>query len=335
MHCRSPHFDKPDYSLLRNFDWAGFLAMAGFLGALQYVLEEGPRNYWFEDQSVLTLTVISAVSAVAFFWRVLTAQYPIVDLKAFTNRNYAVGSLFNFTLGTALYGLTYLYPVYLAQIRGYNALMIGETMFVTGVMMFATAPIVGRLVGKVDPRFLIITGFISFGTGTWLMSHVTNQWDFWELFFPQIFRGFGLMMAMIPINNIALGTLPPERVKDASAVFNLTRNLGGAVGLASLNTLLIDRTDLHFARLQESLNWTRQPALEALSGMTARFRDFGGDAGQMALKQLSGLLRREATVMAFADIFLLFTVMFTALVFLAMIIRRADPAAAAAPSESH
>jgi MFS transporter, DHA2 family, multidrug resistance protein len=329
-------FDEPDYSLLKTFDWTGFLAMAGFLGALQYVLEEGPRNDWFEDQAVLILAIVSAVSAVAFFWRVLTARFPIVDLRAFTNRNYSIGSLFNFTLGTALYGLTYLYPVYLAQIRGYNALMIGETMFVTGLAMFVTAPIVGRLVGRVDPRFVIIAGFVSFGAGTWLMSHVTHDWDFWELLWPQIFRGFGLMMAMIPINNIALGTLPPERVKDASAVFNLTRNLGGAVGLASLNTLLIDRTDLHFARLQESLNWARQPAVETLQGMTARLREFGGDAGQMALQQLSNLVHREATVMAFGDIFLLFTVMFACLTVMAMVIRRPDPVGAAAPAqESH
>jgi DHA2 family multidrug resistance protein len=329
-------FDEPDFGLLRHFDWTGFFAMAGFLGALQYILEEGPRNDWFDDRAVLAFAIISAVSAVAFFWRVLTTQYPIVDLKAFTNRNYAVGTLFNFILGTALYGLTYLYPVYLAQIRGYNALMIGETMFITGLTMFATAPIVGRLVGRVDPRFIMIVGFVSFGIGTWWMSYLTNEWDFWELFWPQILRGFGLMMAMIPINNVSLGTLSPERVKDASAVFNLTRNLGGAVGLASLNTLLSHRTDLHVARLQESVNWARQPAMEALQGMTARFRDFGAAADPMALKQLSNLVHREAVVMAFADIFLLFTALFACLAIMAIIIRRPEQPSTAAPAqESH
>ena len=329
-------FDKPDFGLLRHFDWTGFIAMAGFLGALQYILEEGPRNDWFDDRGVLGFAVISAVAAVIFFWRVLSTEHPIVDLRAFSNRNYAVGSLFNFILGTALYGLTYLYPVYLAQIRGHNALMIGETLFVTGIAMFVTAPIVGRLVGRVDPRFIMMVGFVSFGIGTWQMSYLTNEWDFWELFWPQIFRGFGLMMAMIPINNVALGTLAPERVKDAAAVFNLTRNLGGAVGLASLNTLLTHRTDLHFARLQESLNWARQPAVEALQGMTARFRDFGAAAEPMALKQLSGLLHREAVVMAFADIFMLFTALFACLVIMAIIIRRPEQPGAAAPAqESH
>src|SRR5262249_14369657 len=154
-------------------------------------------------------------------------------------------------MGIGLYGLTYLYPVYLAAIRGYDSLMIGETMFVTGLVMFLTAPLVGRLVGKVDPRILLFVGFVSFGIGTWWASFITHDWDFWELFWPQVFRGFGLMMAMIPVNNISLGTLSPDRVKNASGLFNLTRNLGGAVGLAALNTMLNDRTDLHIARLHE------------------------------------------------------------------------------------
>src|SRR5437016_1524577 len=138
-------FDKPDLRLLEHFDWWGLLSMAGFLGALEYVLEEGPRNDWLQDDTIALFAAISAVSAVAFFTRVLTARQPIVDLTAFANRNFALGSLFYFVHGLGLYGLTYLYPVYLAQIRGYNALMIGETMFVSGLAMFLTAPLAGRL----------------------------------------------------------------------------------------------------------------------------------------------------------------------------------------------
>ena len=127
--------------------------MAGFLGALEYVLEEGPRNDWFDDETITLLAIVSALSAVVFFARVLTAREPIVDLRAFANRNFAVGSLFSFVLGIGLYGLTYLYPVYLAQVRGYDALMIGDTMFVSGLAMFLTAPIAGQLSQKLDPRY--------------------------------------------------------------------------------------------------------------------------------------------------------------------------------------
>ena len=144
-------FDQPDWSLFGNFDWLGLLSMAGFLGALEYVLEEGPRNDWFGDDSVLLLAWVSGLSAVIFFARVLTASRPIVDLRAFADRNFGLGSLFSFVLGIGLYGLTYLYPLYLAQVRGYNALMIGETLFVSGAAMFLTAPVAGRLSTKVGP----------------------------------------------------------------------------------------------------------------------------------------------------------------------------------------
>mgnify|MGYP001028192309 CR=1 FL=1 len=310
-------FDEPDWSLLRSFDWVGFLAMAGFLGALEYVLEEGPRNDWFGDQSVLLMAWVSGISAVVFFVRVLTYREPIVDLRAFTDRNFGLGSLFSFVMGIGLYGLTYLYPLYL------------ETVFVSGVAMFLTAPIAGRLSTKLDPRFMLIAGFLFFALGTFWLTYLTKDWDFWELFWPQVFRGVGLMLAIVPINNIALGTLPPERLKNASGLYNLMRNLGGAVGLAALTTILNNRTDLHLARLHESITWSRQPALETLNNLTQRFSSFGSDAQAMALKQLNQIVHRQGVVMAFADVFLVLTFLFMSLAVLALIMKR--PPAAAAP----
>jgi DHA2 family multidrug resistance protein len=324
-------FDKPDYALLDHFDWWGLIAMAGFLGALEYVLEEGPRYYWLEDETIAFLAILSALSAAAFFYRVFTARVPIVDLRAFSNRNFTIGSMFSFVLGIGLYGLTYLYPVYLAQVRGYNSLMIGETMFVSGVAMFLTAPIVGRLAAKYDPRFLLMGGFLLFAFGTFQMQFVTKDWDFWELFWPQIFRGVGLMCAMIPVTNTALGTLPPDRVKNASGLFNLMRNLGGAIGLAAINTILNDRMDLHLTRLHDAANWSRGPATDMLTNLTTRFHDFGSNAQLMALKEMSLIVRREATVMSFSDVFLLMTILFVALAALGLVMKRpAAPAGAGA-----
>jgi len=320
-------FDKPDYSLLDHFDWCGLLSMAGFLGALEYVLEEGPRHDWFEEDAIFYAAIVSALSAAAFFWRVLTAKSPIVDLRAFANRNFALGSLFSFVLGIGLYGLTYLYPLYLAQVRGYNALMIGETLFVSGLAMFAVAPIVGKLSAKYDPRFMLITGFLLFALGTYQVHYLTKDWDFWELFWPQIFRGIGLMAAIVPVTNVALGTLPPDRIKNASGLFNLTRNLGGAIGLAALTTLLNDRMDLHLARLHDQSNWSRGPANDMLATLTARFHDFGSSAPLMALKEMSLMARQQATVMSFADVFLMMTVLFVALAVLGLVMKR--PAAVA------
>jgi DHA2 family multidrug resistance protein len=324
-------FDKPDYSLLDNFDWWGLISMAGFLGALEYVLEEGPRYDWFDDDTIFTFAVVSALSAVVFFARVLTARAPIVDLRAFTNRNFALGSLFSFVLGIGLYGLTYIYPLYLAQVRGYDARMIGETMFVSGLAMFATAPVAGQLVQRIDPRYVLMTGFLLFAFGTWQMTYVTSDWDFRELLWPQIFRGIGLMLSIVPVTNTALGTLPPDRVKNASGLFNLTRNLGGAIGLAAINTQLNDRMDLHLTRLHEQVTWSRVPALETLDNITQRFQ--GSDAQLMGLKQMMGLVRQQASVMSFADVFLMLTTLFVALAAAGVVMKR--PVPAAAPAEAH
>ena len=318
-------FDKPDLALLDHFDWYGLFAMAGFLGSLEYVLEEGPRNDWFEDGTIALFSVVSAVSAAVFFARVLTARVPIVDLRAFANRNFAVGSLFSFVLGIGLYGLTYLYPVYLAQIRGYDALMIGQTLFVSGVVMFVSAPIAGKLNEKFDPRYVLMSGFLFFALGTWQMTFVTQDWDFWELLWPQVFRGVGLMFAIIPVTNTALGTLAPDRMKNASGLFNLMRNLGGAIGLAAINTVFNNRMDLHLDRLHEAVNWASVPATETLAALTARFQ--GSDAPTMALKQMMGMARQQAAVMSYADVFLMLTVLFVALAAMGIIMKR--PAAPA------
>ena len=154
-------FDKPDFKLLEHFDWWGLLFMALFLGTLEYVLEEGARHEWLQDTSIAVSAAICAISAIAFFWRVLTAQEPIVDLTTFTDRNFGIGCLIALFIGVGLYGLTYMYPRYLAEVRGYSALMIGETMFVSGITMFLVAPIVGRLMTIVDMRLLIAAGVIT------------------------------------------------------------------------------------------------------------------------------------------------------------------------------
>ncbi len=319
-------FDKPDHSLLNNFDWWGLLSMAGFLGSLEYVLEEGPRYDWFDDRTITLLAIVAALSAVGFFARVLTARVPIVDLRAFLNRNFALGSLFSFVLGIGLYGLTYIYPVYLAQIRGYDSLMIGRTLFVSGLTMFICAPIAGQLSQRLDPRYLLMSGFVLFAIGTWQMTYVTSDWDFWELLWPQIFRGVGLMFSIVPVTNTALGTLTPERMKNASGLFNLMRNLGGAIGLAAINTVINDRMDLHLARLHEAVTWSRGPAVESLANLTAHFQ--GSDAHMMALKQMMAMVRRQAAVMSFADVFLMLTVLFFGLAALGIIMKRPAPAAA-------
>ncbi|MDE2363966.1 MAG: DHA2 family efflux MFS transporter permease subunit [Hyphomicrobiales bacterium] len=314
-------FDEPELGLLKGFDWAGLLSMAVFLGALEYVLEEGPSKSWFEEDVIVYAAIASALGALVFFWRSYVSRNPIVDLRIRSGSFWA-GSLFSFVLGIGLYGLTYIYPVYLARVRGDTALMIGETMFVTGMMQMISAPLVGRVMMTVDSRILLAIGFANFAISCWLMTDMTKDWDFWQMFVPQLFRGSSLMMCMVPINSIAMGALPPQEMKNASGLFNLTRNLGGAVGLAIINTFLNNRWDLHLARLHEQVSWSSDMAQQWLATFTAAFARLGSDAPLAATRQLAAYVRREALVMALSDVFLLIGVIFAAMLLLIPFVRR-------------
>ena len=169
---------------------------------------------------------------------------------------------------------------------------------------------------------MLAAGFVGFAAGTWLMSGLTNDWDFYELLLPQILRGVSLMICMVPINTIALGTLPPQRIKNASGLFNLTRNLGGAVGLAVINTMLNDRTDLHLQRLRETVTWGREAANETMATLQQGFQTFGSNAEAMATSRIVGMVRREALVLSFSDVFLALTVLFLLLATGVVLVRK-------------
>ena len=325
-------FDRPELSLLRRVDWTGLITLAAFLGSLEYVLEEGAGKDWFNDQTITSFSIVAIVSGIAFFWRALTAAEPIVDIGAFADRNFWTGSLFSFVLGVGLYGLTFLLPIFLARVRGYDAMEIGDTVYVAGAFMMLAAPLVGTLAQKVDPRLLIAFGLALFGLSCFQLVPLTKDWAYWELFVSQAMRGFAMMFCMVPSSVLALGTLPPERIKNASGLFNLTRNLGGAFGLAVLTTLLNKRMDLHVARLHEAVNWARSAATERLSTLTDGFSTaLGADASHQALSVMQNTVRREALVMAFSDVFLIVAVLFVAVVLLVPLARkpRADATAGA------
>ncbi|ATP12727.1 DHA2 family efflux MFS transporter permease subunit [Bartonella henselae] len=325
-------FDKADFSLMAKFDWLGLISMATFLGTLEYILEEGARHDWLQDTLVFNFFIIMILSAGVFFWRVLTTKEPIVDLSAFSNFNFSTAAIFSFMLGIGLYGLTYLYPVYLSQIRHYDALMIGETLFISGLAMFLAAPLAGFLSARIDARLMIAIGFSGFALGTWLASSITDDWDFWELFWPQVLRGVSIMLCMVPINDIAFGSLSQEHMKNASGLFNLTRNLGGAVGLAIISTLITKRADFHYERIAETIQQGSTQATEMLSKLTMYFKFATFDPQALALFQFLNMVRTQAMVMAFSDIFFIITIIFCILTFLTIFLKKIPPSTDIPPS---
>ena len=315
--------DKPEWSLLRHFDLSGLVLMALFLGCLQYALQEGPRWDWLSDDTIFAAVVVSSIASAFFFWRVLTYHQPIVDLRAFTNRNFALGSFYTFVVGTGMYGTTYLIPLFLAQVRGFSSLQIGETVVVTGLAQLAMSPISPLLARKMDLRLMLSIGIGLFAVAMYLTASLTNQAGFVELFVPQVVRGIALMMCYIPANIIALSSVPQDKLKNSAGLYNLTRDLGGAIILATIGTLMNSRQHFHWNRLIEDINPAR-PAVQHFLDMQSNRLDalVPGDTGRAAVKLLANLVQREALVLTYNDAIMLIGGLFVAALFMMPLVRR-------------
>ena len=318
-----------DPSLLRNIDLIGLAAMAAFLGSLEFVLEEGPKHGWLEDGLVFQTASLCAGAGVLFFWRALTAASPIVDLKVFGDRNFIVGCLVSVIAGVGLYGSVYLTPYFLGGVRGYDSIAIGKVMVVTGLAMFVAAPVVGTLQNKLDLRVLLGIGIALSAAGMWTNAQLTADSGFWEFALPQALRGVGLMACMIPMTGLALGTLAPERVQNASALFNLTRNLGGALGLAAINSMINSGVALHRSELASAVSAGHAdiPAWldETATGMAAHGV---ADPGTAALARLAALVERESLIMALNNVWVTMALAFALLLPLIVFTKGARPATA-------
>jgi MFS transporter, DHA2 family, multidrug resistance protein len=318
-------------ALLKRLDVVGLVGMAAFLGSLEYVLDEGPGHGWLSEPSVLTMSIVMVAGGVLFFWRAFTSDSPIVDLRVFSDRNFVIGCVVSVVAGVGLYGSVYMTPLFLAGVRNYSTIEVGKTMMVAGLAMFVTAPIVGRLQARLDLRILLGVGIGLTALGLWLNGRLTAESGFWEFATPQALRGAGLMACMIPMTGIALGTLPADRVQNASGVFNLMRNLGGAVGLAVIHTLLTSRQDLHRQELATVMSAGHGDVQAWLDQTAAGLSSAGApDPSGAALAQLAGLVEREAMVMAFNNVFVLLALAFAVVLPLILFTRAA--AAGAAPA---
>ncbi|MFL5268795.1 MAG: DHA2 family efflux MFS transporter permease subunit [Stellaceae bacterium] len=314
--------DKPELSLLRHFDLTGLLLMAVFLGCLQYALQEGPRWDWLSDDTIRSAVIVSSIAAAFFFWRVLTYRQPIVDLRAFTNRNFTLGAFYTFVVGTGMYGTTYLVPLFLAQVRGFSSLQIGETVVVTGLAQLAMSPISPFLARKMDLRLMLGIGIGLFAVSMYLTANLTNQTGFAELFVPQVVRGVALMMCYIPANIIALSSVPQDKLKNSAGLYNLTRDLGGAIALATIGTLMNDRLHFHWNRLIEDISPARGAVQHFLDTQAGRLDALvPGDTSRAAVRLLANLVQREALVMTYNDAVMLIGGVFVAALFMMPLVK--------------
>ena len=243
---------RPRFSHLSRFDGLSLALMALSLASLEIGLKQAPPSGWFSPVCLGLFTLM--VTAAAFFAiRTLRAEHPVVELATLKVRPFAVGCGLSFCLGVGLFGAVYLMPVFLAYVRQRDALEIGSIMLVTGAAQLAAAPIAGALESRLDPRFLSAAGFGLFAIGLGWSAFESRVADYDEMFWPQVLRGFAAMFCLLPPTRLALETLPHKQVPDASGLFNMMRNLGGAVGIALIDTILYGRTSGHADALRERL----------------------------------------------------------------------------------
>jgi DHA2 family multidrug resistance protein len=298
--------DKPDLRLLKDADYLGIALMAVGLGTLEYVLEEGTRWNWFDDATITTCAYVAGISGLLFVIRSLTYARPVVDLRALTDRNFSVGCFLSFVTGVGIFSTIYLTPLFLGYVRGFSAWQTGTAIFSTGAASLVGVPLYIALARKIDTRWLMMFGLASFGLAMWSYSFITHEWGADQLLVPQILRGLPQVFAVAPAVTLGLGSLSPERLKYASGLFNMMRNLGGAVGIAACSAIINTRTNFHFLAIASNLTPANGAMTRFIHTMALHYGAIPGSphAGQVAaLEKLWQLAYREAATLAYADAF--------------------------------
>jgi MFS transporter, DHA2 family, multidrug resistance protein len=243
---------QPRFADFATLDVLSLALMVIALASLEIGLKEAPHGGWLSPLCSI-LFLLSAAAATLFAIRSLKALHPMVELSTLRKRSFAVGCALSFCLGIGLFGSVYLMPVFLAYVRRHDAFEIGTIMLVTGLAQLLAAPIVGRLESRLDPRWLSAVGFALFAAGLGWSASQSRVADFDEMFWPQVLRGIAVMFCLLPPVRLALGALSEAEVPNASGLFNLMRNLGGAIGIALIDTILYGRTAGHAEALRDRL----------------------------------------------------------------------------------
>jgi MFS transporter, DHA2 family, multidrug resistance protein len=295
--------------LLKQGDWPGIATMAIGLGSLQTVLEEGNKDDWFGSAFIVRLSVIAAVALSLFIWIELTSVRPLLNLRLLLRRNFGFGVLANFLMGVALYGSVFILPEYLARIQGYNAEQIGMVLAWTGLPQLLLIPLVPRLMKRLDARLVIAAGFALFASSNFFNIYMTTDYAADQLLLPNIIRAVGQALAFAPLSAVATAGIEKENAGSASALFNMMRNLGGAMGIAMLQTFLTKREQFHSNVLTPSVSLFTEATRARIAELTHYFLSHSvsdqGTALNKAIVAIGNVVRKQAFVMAFSDTFYL------------------------------
>jgi MFS transporter, DHA2 family, multidrug resistance protein len=253
-----------------GIDWIGLGLLTAGLASLQFVLEQGERDDWFSSQAIQILTVVSAVSLVAFVVKSLRDRYPIVDLMVFKFRSFSIGSFLGVIMGFGLYGTALILPLFFQSILGFTAYDTGLALMPGAFATAASMLIIGRILNRIDGRWSIVFGTLLFAWSTWLLGGLTVQAGYWDVFWPRLVQGFALGFLFVPLTTISLGDVPRAELAGATGVFTLLRQLGGSLGIAILTTMLTHQTAIAWNVLASGVTQTHGYTTQQLTELVSQ-----------------------------------------------------------------
>ena len=300
--------EKAQPSMLLSADWLGIAFMAVGLGSLTIFLEEGNTKDWFDSSFIITFAALAIIGLLGWVVNSTLRKQPFVNLGLYGQRNFAAATALSMAMGMGLYGSAFLLPLYLGQIAGYSPMQIGEVIMWAGLPQLFIMPFVAKLSSKVDNRILCSFGLLLFGGSCLMNAYMDATTGYDQLLLSQVVRALGQPFVMLTLSNFAMNGIQPKDMPSASSLINMTRNLGGSIGIALLATALTSREHFHSQRIGESVTGFAAATQERLAALTQSFIGKGFDAttaSDMALKAVDGIVRREAYVMAYNDGFFL------------------------------
>jgi MFS transporter, DHA2 family, multidrug resistance protein len=309
----------PDYlaRVARRVDGWGIGLLALWIGALQIVLDTGQKHDWFESNEIRVWAVLCVGGLIAFLVREFTCEDPVVDLRVFLDRTFAAGALLITTIGFMLYASLVLLPIYLQTLLGYPAFDAGLAISPRGLGALFMMPICGMLIGKVPSRLLIAIGLVLGGATMFQFARLNLQAGYWDIFWPQVFQGFGMAFLFIPITTMSVSHIAKPKMGNATSIFNLVRNIGGSFGIALMTTFLARRSQLHVNHLGENVSIYDVHTQQMIAAMRAFFISRGADAataGRQSLAAIYGMVQQHAAMKAFVEAFWIMSILFVAVI---------------------
>lgn len=300
----------------RGIDWVGLSMMTAGIASLQYVLERGQHDDWFDSPAIVILTVVAILGIFGFIARELIDRKPFVDLAVFKIRSFTAGNIVGIVAGFGLFGLNLILPLYFQEILGFDATQAGLTLLPGAIATALSMPVAGRLNNRVDPRIMIASGLFIFGISAWWMGDLNQQAGYWDVFWPRAMQGFSMGLLFVPLSTATLAGIERGQLANATGLYTLVRQLGGSLGIAILTTLL----QRHGAAVGEGLAGEvtlNNPAVRAFLADPATH--------QAHLAQLYGMVQQNANAITYDYLFRLSGLLFLAAIPSVLLLGRKRP----------